>query len=62
LKSQIEQIQKAPEISKDSEMPKMVQLVIKWSGGAIKEQRQAEYVLLGFAILIFLISQYSSQL
>ncbi|KKT01152.1 MAG: hypothetical protein UW07_C0056G0004 [Candidatus Nomurabacteria bacterium GW2011_GWF2_43_8] len=41
-----------------SNMPKMVKLVIKWSGGAIKEQREAEYVLLGFAILVFIISLF----
>ena len=37
--------------------PKMVQLVMKWSGGAIK-QKQAEYVLLGIAILMFALSFY----
>lgn len=32
-------------------LPKMVRLVIKWSGGAIKDQRQAEYLLLGVVLL-----------
>lgn len=58
VKSSAEAIQQAPEISKTSDVPKMVQLVMKYSGGAIKEQRQAEYVLLGFAAVIFLISLY----
>ena len=31
--------------------PKMVKLVMKLFGGAIKEQKQAEYVLLGFVIV-----------
>lgn len=57
-KSQAEQIQKAPEIAKDSDLPKMVQLIMKWSGGAIKEQRQAEYVLLGFVVVAIGISLF----
>ncbi len=44
----------------DDQVPvsKMVKLVIKWSGGAIKEQRQAEYVLLAFSVVVFLFSLY----
>ncbi len=38
------------------ETPKMVRLVMKFSGGAIKEQRQAEYVLLGFVVLMIILS------
>ena len=38
--------------------PKMVQLVMKLSGGAIKDQRQAEYVLLGIVGVFLLISFY----
>lgn len=40
------------------EAPKIVKLVIKLSGGAIKEQRQAEYILLLFVLIIFFISFY----
>ncbi|MFH1201199.1 MAG: hypothetical protein V1484_02670 [bacterium] len=58
LKNQTEQAQKAPEVPQDSDVPKMVQLVMKWSGGAIKEQKQAEYVLLGFVILAISISLF----
>ena len=39
-----------------NETPKIVQLVIKWSGGVIKEQKQAEYVLLGVVILAIIVS------
>ncbi len=56
LKSQTEQVQKAPEVSKVSEIPKMVQLVMKWSG--LKEQKQAEYVLFGFVIVMIGISLF----
>ncbi|MBI4155690.1 MAG: hypothetical protein HY507_00470 [Candidatus Zambryskibacteria bacterium] len=38
------------------ETPKMVKLVMKISGGAITDQRQAEYVLLGFAVIAIIIS------
>ena len=55
IKSDAEQVQKAPEVFKTSDVPKMVQLVMKWSGGAIKEQKTAEYVLLGFCLL-FIVS------
>lgn len=42
----------------DSELPKMVRLVMKLSGGAIKKQRQAEYVLLGFVFITIVISLF----
>ena len=49
----------APVTSSGSdEMPRMVRLVIKLSGGAIKEQKQAEYVLLGIAAVAIAISIY----
>lgn len=54
IKSEAEQMQKAPEVSKNSEVPKMVQLVMKWFG--VKEQKQAEYVLLGFVVLAIIVS------
>ncbi|MDO8686595.1 MAG: hypothetical protein Q7K11_00095 [Candidatus Berkelbacteria bacterium] len=40
------------------ETPKMVKLVMKLSGGAIQEQKTAEYVLLGFALLAILVSLF----
>ncbi len=54
-------VQEGPAIpvsAQKSDMPHMVQLVVKWSGGAIKDQKTAEYVLLGVAILMFFISFY----
>jgi len=39
-------------------LPKMVKIVMKLSGGAIKDQKQAEYVLLGVALIAFLISLF----
>ncbi len=46
------------EIPEDISTPKMVKKLIKWSGGAIKDQRQAEYVLLGVVIVFISISIY----
>jgi hypothetical protein len=37
---------------KETETPKMVKLVMKLSGGAIKEQKQAEWVLLAFVVVV----------
>lgn len=42
----------------DSNIPKMVQLVMKWSGGTIKEQKTVEYVLLGFVVLATIFSLF----
>jgi hypothetical protein len=49
---------KSLEIPEDIDTPKMVEWVIKWSGGVIKNQRQAEYALLGVAIIFFGLSMY----
>jgi hypothetical protein len=38
--------------------PKMVRWVMKHSGGLIKDENQASYVLVVFAIIIFVISLY----
>ena len=57
-KSSREEQQKIPKALQTSEIPKMVQLVMKWSGGAIQEQKQAEYVLLGFVVLAITISLF----
>lgn len=40
----------------EPEIPAMVRLVMKLSGGAIKERRQAEYVLLAIISLLILLS------
>ncbi|OGI64593.1 hypothetical protein A3H53_04380 [Candidatus Nomurabacteria bacterium RIFCSPLOWO2_02_FULL_40_10] len=57
-KSSAEDMQNAPEIPKIPEVPKMVGWVMKLSGGAIKEQRQAEYVLFGVVVLMFAVSLF----
>src|SRR3989344_2870227 len=57
-KSQTEQIQKNPEVLKNSETPRMIELVIKYSGGSVKNERQAQYVLLGLVIIMISISLY----
>ena len=55
-KSKAEQMQKAPEAKKTSGVPKMVELVMKWSG--VKEERQAEYILLGLVVIMIAVSLY----
>lgn len=57
-KSKAEETQKVSEVSKTPDVPKMVRLVMKLSGGAIKEQKQAEYVLLGFVALAIIVSLF----
>lgn len=49
---------KAVKFYNETNIPKMVQLIMKYSGGAIKEQKQAEYVLFAFAIIVFTISLF----
>ncbi|MEK7081087.1 MAG: hypothetical protein AAB902_01740, partial [Patescibacteria group bacterium] len=58
VKSNIEQVKQAAAISKTSNIPKIVQLVIKCSGGVIKEEKQAKYVLLGFVVVAIIISLF----
>lgn len=49
-----------PDISnlKNPTSSKMVGWIIKYSGGVIKEERQAEYILLGVAVIFILTSLY----
>ena len=60
VKSAVEQKQKKtikdPNIPEDASS--MEKLVMKISGGLIKEKRQASFVLLIFALLVFLASGY----
>jgi len=49
---------KAVRFYDETDAPKIVQLVMKYSGGAIKEQKQAEYVLFGFVVLTIIISLF----
>lgn len=38
--------------------PKIVQWVIKYSGGLVKDEKQANYVLLGFVVVAVVISLF----
>ncbi|MDO8676646.1 MAG: hypothetical protein Q7K16_03285 [Candidatus Azambacteria bacterium] len=38
--------------------PKIVRLVIKYSGGLIKDENQANYVLIGFVVLAIVVSLF----
>ncbi len=38
--------------------PKIVQWVIKYSGGLIKDENQANYVLIGFVVLAIIVSMF----
>ncbi len=38
--------------------PKIVQWVIKYSGGAVKDERQANYVLIGFVVVAIVVSLF----
>ena len=39
-------------------MPKIIQWVIKYSGGLVKNEKQANYVLLGFVVLAIIVSLF----
>jgi hypothetical protein len=57
-RSKKEEQKKTIKEEKALELPRMVQLVIKYSGGLVKEQKQAEYVLLGAVALMLALSLY----
>jgi hypothetical protein len=57
-KSGAEEVQPSGEVLKTAGMPKMVVLVIKYSGGAVKDQRTAEYILLALTAAMFALSFY----
>jgi len=42
----------------DPEMPRMVRWVIKYSGGIIKDEKQASFVLLGFIVVAIIVSLF----
>jgi hypothetical protein len=43
---------------KETTTPKMVKMVIKYSGGAIKDQKHAEYILLAFVAIALIVSGF----
>lgn len=49
-------IDSEPRAVVQTKTPAMVKLVIKLSGGLVKDSTQANYVLIGFAIVVFTIS------
>lgn len=49
---------KAVKFYNETGTPKMIQLVMKLSGGKIKKQRTAEYILIALIILMFGLSIY----
>jgi hypothetical protein len=49
---------KAIKYYNETATPRIVKLVMKYSGGTIKEQKTAEYVLLGFVVLAIGVSLY----
>ena len=57
-KSQVEQKPQKQAVETLGEVSGMAKWVVKLSGGKITEQRQAEYVLLGFVILAIAISVF----
>lgn len=57
LKAQAEQVQQNPEVIKTpSDIPKVVALIMRWF--KIKEQKTAEYVLVGFCVVAIGVSLY----
>jgi hypothetical protein len=49
---------RAVKFYKETAEPKIVKTVIKYSGGAVKNQKQAEWILLVFVILAIAVSIY----
>lgn len=49
---------KAVRFYSEANTPKIVKLVMKFSGGTIKKQKHAEYMLLGFIVFATVVSFY----
>jgi|SRR3989344_894354 len=49
---------KAVKFYNETNTPKIIRLVMKFSGGLVKSERQAEYVLLGFVVIAIAISLF----
>jgi len=48
-----------PRQSFQTPTPKIIELVIKYSGGAIKDEKQANYVLIGLVAVAIIISLFT---
>lgn len=42
----------------ETDTPKMIKLMMKISGGSVKSEKQAEYILLGFVVVAIIISLF----
>ncbi len=51
-------IESSAGVKEDTEQPKIIGFVMKISGGLIKDQKQANYFLLGFVALAIIISLF----
>ena len=58
VKNAEQEVISQPAASQKAESPKMIIWAMKHSGGLIKDERQAEYALLGFAALTVIISLF----
>ncbi len=54
----IAETQKSVSSAKDSDTPGMVKFAMKYSGGLVKNETQAQYALLGFVIIAIIISLF----
>ena len=49
---------KAVKYYRETDEPKVIKLLIRYSGGLVKNEKQAVYILLGFAILAIIVSLF----
>ena len=47
-----------PSSHRENKRSKLIELVIKYSGGLIKDERQANYIIIGIIILIVVLSVF----
>jgi len=52
----VEQKQQTPSAPINPEIPRMIQWVIKYSGGSVKNEKHALYILLGFVVVVIIIT------
>ena len=52
----VEQKQQTLSAPINPEIPRMIQWVIKYSGGSVKNEKQALYILLGFVVVVIIIT------
>jgi len=47
---------KAVKFYNETNTPTIIRLMMKFSGGLVKSERQAEYILLGFVLLMIIVA------